>query len=109
VSDRLQLVRKKSENIEIKCNVCEHSDKYHVDEISAESNKFLGILSLVIVLFGTLFVSYVMWRNIGKVDYPYAVAALLGVGLIPIHIYTTISKSQRDKLNRFNRHKVRGY
>jgi hypothetical protein len=109
ISDRLQLVRKKSENIEIKCNMCGHTDKYHVDEISAESNKFLGILSLVIILFGTLFVSYVIWRNIGKVNYPYAVAGLLGGGLIPILIYTTISKSQRDKLNRFNRHKVRGY
>jgi hypothetical protein len=103
------LVRKRSENIEIKCNRCGHTDKYHVDEISAEANKFIGILSLVVILFGTLFVSYVIWNNIGKVNYPYAIVGLLGGGLIPILIYTTISKSQRDKQNLFNRHKIRGY
>jgi len=109
VSDRLQLARKKGENIEIKCKTCGQTNKYHVDDIKADNNKALTIFNSVIFLLGTPLLVYIIWRNIGQANYPYAVAGLLGGGLIPIYIYITISKSQRDRQNMFNRHRVRGH
>ena len=106
VSDRVELSKKKGENIEIKCK-CGHVDKYHVDDITADNNRFISILSSVIFLVGTPFVVYIIWKTLGGVHYPYAVAALLAGGLIPFLVYMAITKSQRDKQSLFNRYRTR--
>lgn len=106
VSDRVELSKKKGENIDIKCK-CGHSDSYHVDDITADNNRAISILSSVIFLIGTPIIVYVIWKTIGGVNYPYAVAGLLGGGVIPFIIYLTITKSQRDKQSTFNRYRTR--
>src|SRR5688572_26707471 len=107
VSDRVHLARKRGEYIDMECKKCGHKDKYHVDNVTAESSRFILILSSTIFLVGTQLMVYLIWKNIGSVNHPYAIAGLLGGGLIPILIYMTISKSQRERQRVFNRYKVK--
>jgi hypothetical protein len=106
ISDRVELMKKKGENIDVKCK-CGHADSYHVNDITAGNNRVISILSSVIFLVGTPVIIYIIWRTIGGVNYPYAVAALLGGGVIPFLIYLTITKSQQDKLSTFNRYRTK--
>lgn len=106
ISDRVELMRKKGENIDVKCK-CGHANSYHVNDITASNNRVISILSSVIFLVGTPVIIYMIWRTIGEVNYPYAVAALLGGGVIPFLIYLTITKSQQGKLSTFNRYRTK--
>ena len=107
VSDRAELYRKKGETIDLKCKKCGHNDKYHVDSITADTNRLISILSSTIFLLGTPLFVFIIWKNIGKVNYPYAIVGLLAGGVIPFLIYLTINKSDQSRRNMFNRFKVK--
>lgn len=106
VSDRIQLVRKKSEFINIRCKNCGQLDEYHVDDIRAEQSKIPMILAAIILIAGTPLIGYALWLGIGLENRPVSVG-MFSILLVPILIYLTITKSQREKIWAFNRHKVR--
>src|SRR5215204_2942004 len=106
--DRVQLVTRRGENIDLKCEKCGQSKQYHVDDISAEADRFMTILNSIILLIGTPLIIFIIWKTIGGLTYIYAIAGLLGTALVPLFVYMTIAKSQRERQHTFNRHKIRG-
>ena len=110
VTDRVELAKKRTENLEIECQKCGHIDKYHVDDIMADSNRIVSIINLTILIIGTPLIAYLIWTNLGGVrlfELRLLAVGLFGVILIPFLIFLTITKSQQEKQRLFNRYKLK--
>ena len=107
VEDRVQLARKRGEIIELDCKKCGRIHRYHVDEVTAETNRLVIILSSIILLFGTPAAFYVIAMNVFKTAHSNSMIGLISAGVIPVLIYSTIAKSQQDKRNIFNRYRIK--
>jgi hypothetical protein len=107
VSDRARLARKRGEFIQHKCRNCGSTFEYHVDLITAVNNRVVSVFASLILLVGTPLIVYLILKNVAVVHYPYALAGLIGGGLLPILVYLAITWSQNDRQRIFNRYKLK--
>ena len=108
VENRPRLAQKKGEEFELKCQNCKATCKYHVDEISAEENKSIQIVALVVFFLGTPLIIYLTWGYLFRLANIYAIGGLVGAMIIPFLIFTVINKGQEEKVRNFNRYKIKG-
>lgn len=106
--NRPRLVQKRGEEFELKCQHCKATCKYHVDEVSAEENKSILIVALVVFFLGTPLIVYLTWGYLFRLANIYAIGGLVGVITIPFLIFTVINKSQEEKARNFNKYKIKG-
>lgn len=78
ITDRVALAKKKGERFGLQCK-CSHSDRYHVNELTADTNKIIALFSASIFLLGSPYGSYKIMKLIGWTYYPYAACAILGL------------------------------
>ncbi|WP_340152827.1 hypothetical protein [uncultured Marivirga sp.] len=102
VSDRFELARKRSDNIELKCSNCGTNKTYKVNEIRAVENKILSLLDVLIFLAGTIGLFAYLWPFFFKILYIYTIAGLVGALTIPFLIYQAINHGRENKVQYFN-------
>jgi hypothetical protein len=105
--NRPRLAQKRGEEFELKCPNCKAICRYHVDEVSAEENKVILILALVVFFLGTPLIVYQAWGYLFRLANIYAIGGLVGVVIVPFLIFTVISRSQEEKVRNFNRYKIK--
>lgn len=106
--NRPRLAQKRGEEFELKCQNCKATFKYHVDEVSAEENKSILTVALIIFFLGTPLIVYLTWGYLFRLANIYAIGGLVGIMIIPFLIFTVIDKSQEEKVRNFNRYKIKG-
>ena len=98
----MELKHSIGENIELKCNKCDQSDTYAINEIKAQS-RFLPLLATV-GLVGSI--GILLWISskfiIGQAGSSNYIFVFL-VLAIPVLVFRTILKSERVKINIFNK------
>ena len=79
-----------------------------MDEVSAEENKSILTVALIIFFLGTPLIVYLTWGYLFRLANIYAIGGLVGIMIIPFLIFTVINKSQEEKVRNFNRYKIKG-
>jgi hypothetical protein len=105
---RVDLAREKGEYLELTCKQCGSAPKYHVDELKAKPSRLAHIVALVIFLVGTPLMFMVLREPLQRTAWLYALAAIVGLLLVPVTVYGLIMKDDRTRVSTFNRHKLKG-
>ena len=107
-SDRVELARTKGEYLELTCNNCNTTDKYHVDSLSASPSRLAQIVSFLIFIIGTPTLLFFNWEPLWALTWSYAILAIAGLLLIPVTVYGLILKDDQRRVSSFNRLKLKG-
>lgn len=104
--DRVRFAMEKGENFTLTCKKCNDSSKYHVNNFTAEPNKYVLLIAGIIFLIATPLIGYFIYDYLFRMAWIYAIVAVLGVLLIPVTVYGLLLRDDRNKCNSFNRTKM---
>lgn len=107
-TDRVELSKTHGEHIEMRCKECGAIDNYHVDELKAQNSRQLKLIALLIMIAGTALIIFLLRDYLFHYDgslYLFAVIAVIIA--IPSFMFRILTKSEQQKLKRFNRYKLR--
>jgi hypothetical protein len=92
----------------LNCKSCGEANVFHVDEIEAKPSKLAQGIAALIFLLGIPLVFYFMWDYFFGTGWVYAAMILIGMVGFPMVIYGAIHRSERNRVNSFNRVKLKG-
>ena len=98
---RIELQKTKGKLLLLTCKKCGHSNKYDLNDIEAKPSRFALVISLIIFVFGTLFLLIMFSDYIWEVGI-YGVVTISSIVLIPSIVFTIINKNDRQRVNTFN-------
>ncbi|MFC4722787.1 hypothetical protein ACFO5O_10670 [Geojedonia litorea] len=105
---RVEFAMQDGENKTLTCKNCGIKIEFIVDELYAKESKIAQIGAGLIFLIGTpimlLFVSPIFSESRAH----YVIYVVSGFLLIPVIVYGVIKKQDRDRVNSFNRSKLKG-
>lgn len=107
-SDRVEMAKDNGEFVKLSCKNCNAQEKYHVDNLYAQSSKTAQLISAIILILGTPIIMILIWEPLWRSNSGYAALAIGGLIAFPIAVYGLINKDERRKVNSFNRHKLKG-
>jgi hypothetical protein len=105
-NDRVELATTKGEVIKMNCPGCHTTSDFHVDDVVAVDNKIVAAIASIILVGGMIVVFVIVSRYITRMTHVY-VGAAIGVIMAPFMVYWVVIGSQRDRVETFNRHKVK--
>lgn len=101
-NDRIELSKKKGDNVSLKCNKCGEIHDYHVNKIFASSSRLINISLFLIMITITAYLIYYLFVNYWEKSF-YMVFVLPMAAAIPSMIYFTYLKAHNKKINNFNK------
>ena len=105
---RVEFAMQDGENKTLTCKNCGIRTEFKVDELYAKESKIAQIGAGLIFLIGTpimfLFVSPIFSESRAH----YVIYVVGGFLLIPVIVYGVVKKQDRDRVNSFNRSKLKG-
>jgi hypothetical protein len=105
---RVEFVMQDTENIPLTCKSCGFKKRFHVDELYAKKSKMAQFTAGLTFLIGTpLAIIYLVpILNGSKSNYVIYIAG--GLLIIPGIVYGMINKQDQNRVNSFNRNKLKG-
>lgn len=91
--------------IPIRCHDCDHSYDYHVNDFRARYSRPRRLVAFVIFVVGSVAIAIWAWEEFRRSEWSYLGGCLFGLLALPIMIYSTLLKTDDERLRRFNGHK----
>ncbi|MEQ8534877.1 MAG: hypothetical protein RIB86_23695, partial [Imperialibacter sp.] len=90
------------ERIQLVCDSCGSTGRYHVNEIKAEISKIVAVIAGAIFLGGTAGTLFFVWDYLFEKANIYAISGLIGLATIPFIFYQGINRHQTGRVTYFN-------
>jgi len=104
-NDRRELAEAKGELFQVTCSHCGNEIEVEPNSVTAREGKFLGLL-FPLVFIPAILLGYLLFTNFMERSSIYLKLLAVGFALvIPAIVYSAFSKSERDKVRRFNRYR----
>lgn len=104
--DRVKLEQLEGKELQHECHHCTTSHKYLINEIWANESKTIAIIAFLIFFLGTGLMVYFLKDYLLLPNNPYNILAVAEVLLIPSFVYVLLMNQERDRVRRFNMHRI---
>lgn len=106
VTDRVEMIKKTGMTFPLTCNNCSKMDIYNVNEVNAKEGRMMTAIASGIFIIGTPLIGYLLRDYLFLSNNPYNTLSIAGLLLVPSMIYVLLSRQEREKARRFNKHEV---